>query len=124
LTVRGLGPVFVGPDAHWYEAASLLAQHHLSALPVVDREGRYLGLVRRSDLFDRFAGSLSTGSLGAVLIIEVPQRDFSMSQLCHLVEQSDARVLSVSTQGQEQPPLRRRSRSTSRSSSTPPTPRA
>jgi acetoin utilization protein AcuB len=103
-TVRGLGPVFVGPDAHWYQAASLLAQHHLSILPVVDREGHYLGLVRRSDLFDRFAGSLSTGSLGAVLIIEVPQRDFSMSQLCHLIEQSDARVLSVSTQGQEQAP--------------------
>jgi len=103
-TVRGLGAVHVGPEAHWYEAASLLSQYHLSALPVADSEGAYLGLIRRSDLFERFAGSLSTGSLGAVLILEVPQREFSMTQLCHLVEQSDARVLSVSTQGQEQAP--------------------
>jgi len=102
--IPGLGPVTVEPAAHWYEAASLLALHHLSALPVVDRAGAYVGLVRRGDLFERFAGTLSTGSHGAILILEVPPRDFSLSQLVHLIEQSDARVLSVSTQGQEQPP--------------------
>jgi acetoin utilization protein AcuB len=103
-TLAGLGAIHVGPDAHWYEAASVMAQHHLSILPVVDRGGRYVGLVRRSDLFDRFAGALSTGSPGAVLIIEIPPRDFSFSELVRLIEQSDARVLSASTQGQEQAP--------------------
>jgi acetoin utilization protein AcuB len=55
-------------------------------------------------LHDRFAGTLSTGSPGAILIIEVPARDFSLSQMVRLIEQSDAKVLSVSTQGQEQAP--------------------
>jgi len=98
----GHGPVSVAPDAHWYEAASQMARYRLSALPVADARGAYVGLVRRSDLFDRFAGTLSTGSPGAILIIEVQPRDFSLSQLVHLIEQSDARVLSCSTQGQEQ----------------------
>lgn len=102
--LRGLGPVQVEPDAHWYEAASLLATHRLSALPVVTRAGRYLGLLRRTDVFDRFAGALSTGSHGAVLSLEVLPRDFSMGQLVRLVEESNAKVLSVSTQGQEQAP--------------------
>lgn len=103
--ILGYGPMLrIGPDEHWYEAASLLAKHHLSAVPVTDREGYYLGLLRRSDVFDRFAGSLSTGSVGAVLSLEVPPREFSMGQLIHLIEQSDAKVLSISTQGQEQLP--------------------
>jgi len=102
--IRGYGPLHVGPDAHWYEAAGLLALHHLSALPVVTGEGRYLGLLRRSDVFDRFAGALSTGSPGAVLNLEVLARDFSMGQLTRLIEESNARVLSISTQGQEQVP--------------------
>lgn len=102
--VAGCGPVSVAPDAHWYEAASQLSRHHLSALPVVDRQSRYVGLIRRSDLFDRFAGTMSTGSPGAILILEVPARDFSLSQLVHLIEQSDAKMLSISTQGQEQGP--------------------
>jgi acetoin utilization protein AcuB len=102
--VEGIGPVCVAPDAHWYEAASLMARHHLSAVPVVDGGGRYMGVIRRSDLFDRFAGTLSTGSHGAILMVEVAPRDFSLSQLVHIIEQSDARVLSVSTQGQEQEP--------------------
>lgn len=98
----GLGRVAAEPQMHWYEAASLMARHHLSLLPVVDANGRYLGVVHRSDLFERFAGSLSTGSAGAVLTLQVPAEQFSMSQLIHLVEQNGARVLSVSTQGQEQ----------------------
>jgi acetoin utilization protein AcuB len=102
--LRGHGVISIQPDAHWYEAASLLARNHLSALPVVDRAGRYVGLIRRSDLFDRFAGTLSTGSPGAIIILEVSPREFSLSQLVHLIEQSDAKVLSVSTQGQEQGP--------------------
>jgi acetoin utilization protein AcuB len=103
-TVAGFGALSVGPDAHWYDAASMLALHHLSILPVVDTAGHYVGLIRRSDLFDFFAGTFSTGSPGAILIVEVGPREFSLSQLVHLIEQSDARVLSVSTQGQEQTP--------------------
>lgn len=100
--LTGLGRVAADPQAHWYEAASLMARHHLSLLPIIDANGRYLGIVHRSDLFERFAGSLSTGSSGAVLTLQVPAAQFSMSQLVHLVEQNGARVLSVSTQGQEQ----------------------
>lgn len=100
--VAGRGAVCVSAEAHWYEAASLLARNQLSMLPVIDRSGQYIGMVRRSDLFDRFAGSLSTGSPGAIIILEVPPRDFCLSQLVHLIEQSDGKVLSLSTQGQEQ----------------------
>ncbi len=100
----GYGAVEVGVEAHWYEAASALARHHLSIVPVADAGGHYVGLVRRADLFERFAGTLSTGSTGAVLLLETSAGDFSLSQLTRLIEESGAKVLSAWTQGQEQGP--------------------
>ena len=94
----GLGALSVGPEVHLFEAASLLAVHHLSVLPVTDASGVYIGLVRRRTVFEDFATMLSTGTPGAILILEVAPRDYSLSQLSHLIEQTDARVLSVSTQ--------------------------
>lgn len=97
-TLGGLGAISVGPDVHLFEAASLLAAHHLSVLPVADAEGRYVGLVERHAVFEHFARMLSTGSPGAILIVEVAPRDYSLGRLSHLIEQTDAKVLSVSTQ--------------------------
>lgn len=94
----GLGAISVGPEVHLFEAASLLAVHHLSVLPVADATGTYIGLVRRRVIFESFATMLSTGTPGAILILEVAPRDYSLSQLSYLIEQTDAKVLSVSTQ--------------------------
>ncbi len=97
-SVSGLGALSVGPDVHLFEAASLLAVHHLSVLPVAEPDGTYLGAVRRRTLFDEFAGMLSTGTPGTILILEVAPRDYSLGRLSHLIEQSDAKVLSLATQ--------------------------
>ena len=101
-SLSGLGALSVGPDVHLFEAASLLAAHHLSALPVADSTGKYIGIVRRRTVFETFAQMLSTGTPGAILILEVAPRDYALSQLSHLVEQTDARVLSASTQTPEE----------------------
>lgn len=97
-SLGGLGALSVGPDVHLFEAASLLAVHHLSVLPVADADGTYIGVVRRQTVFEDFATMLSTGTPGAILILEVAPQDYSLGQLSHLIEQTDARVLSVSTQ--------------------------
>lgn len=99
--IEGLRNVFVLPASHWFDAATLLARHHLSSIPVADQGGSYLGAIRRSDLFDRFAGVLSAEREGAILVVEVPARDFSLSQIVRLIEQNDIEVLSVFTQGQQ-----------------------
>lgn len=101
-TLGRLGALSVGPDMHLFEAASLLAAHHLSVLPVVDTAGRYVGLVERHKLFERFAQMLSTGAPGAILILEVIPRDYSLGRLSHLIEQTDAKVLSASTQSPDE----------------------
>ncbi|GIV58661.1 MAG: acetoin utilization protein [Rhodothermaceae bacterium] len=91
-------PVSVRPETHVFDATRLMIEHDMTALPVADAEGRYVGLVRRHDIFEQFARMLSTTETGAILALEVEPRDYALSRLIYTVEQSDVRVLSVSTE--------------------------
>ena len=43
-------PITVAPETHCKHAAALLVRHRISALPVVDADGRLVGLVSEADL--------------------------------------------------------------------------
>ena len=45
-------PVTVSPDASAHEAGRLIAEHHHNRLPVVDADGRLLGVVTRVDVLE------------------------------------------------------------------------
>jgi CBS domain-containing protein len=47
------GVMSIAADASIYEAASLLVNAQVSAMPVVDGEGRMIGIVSEADLLDR-----------------------------------------------------------------------
>ena len=94
--VEGL-PVSVGSQDHVFEVARLMMEHDLTTIPVL-RGKEYRGLVRRHDLFEWFARSLSTHAPGAILALEIKPRDYALSRLVHAIEQSDVRVLSIGTE--------------------------
>ena len=45
-------PLTVGPDASAHEAGRLIAAHHHNRLPVVDADGRLVGVVTRVDVLE------------------------------------------------------------------------
>ena len=94
----GAEPVFVSQNAHVFEATKVLMDNHLTTLAVVSEDAKYIGLVRRYELFDRFARMLATQESGAIVALEVAERDVSLSQIIYLFEQNDVRVLSLSTE--------------------------
>ncbi|HYE95718.1 MAG TPA: CBS domain-containing protein [Rubricoccaceae bacterium] len=91
-------PVSVAPDTHVFDAAHQMHQHALSVLPVVDVTQQYLGLVERQTLFGQLAHMLATEEPGAIVVLDIPRRDYSLGRLVHLVEQNDVRILSIATE--------------------------
>lgn len=47
------GVITIGPSARIQDAARLLADHHISGVPVVDAEGKMIGLVTEADLIGK-----------------------------------------------------------------------
>lgn len=94
-------PVSVPPHVHVFEAARRMVEHNLSTVPVADTDGRYLGLLRRHDVFDKFAQMLSTRQAGAILALEVDPRDYALSKLVRVIEQNEAKVHAVASESPE-----------------------
>src|ERR671931_587098 len=46
-------PITIGPDASVIELAALLSKHHISGVPVVDEQGRLLGVATEADVIER-----------------------------------------------------------------------
>ncbi len=91
-------PVHVAATDHVFEVTRIIMNHGLSMVPVVGADERYGGLIRRHDLFERFAAMLGTQSTGAILALEEDKRDAALSKIVYLVEQNDVRVLSLATE--------------------------
>lgn len=100
-TLLAARPVSVPPHAHIFDAARAMLEHDLSSVPVADADGRYYGLIRRHDIFDKFAQMLSTQQTGAIVALEVDPRDYALAKLIHVIEQNEAKVLAVASESPE-----------------------
>jgi len=97
-SLLGAEPIFVLPDAHVFEVTRVMLDSELTTIPVLDADNKYVGLVRRHDLFEWFARLLGTQEPGAILALEVDERDYVLSQIIYSIEQNDVKVLSLSTE--------------------------
>ncbi len=97
-SLLGPKPIIAEPEAHIFDVTKIMVQHDLTTMPVAEGDDRYIGLVRRYDIFDQFARMFSTQESGAIVAIEVSPRDYSLSQLVYTIEQNDVKILSIATE--------------------------
>ena len=90
-------PIRSNPDMHVFELANLFRMHDQDLLPVVDKDDIYLGLVFRTDVFNCLSHMLTTHKQGAILEIEMAARDYTLGQLVYIIEQNDAKILSITS---------------------------
>ncbi|MHC1708269.1 MAG: CBS domain-containing protein [Bacteroidales bacterium] len=90
-----LSRVFVHEDQHIYEVIRLFAENKLTLIPVLDKKNVYLGVITLRILVEKFAEYTAVGTPGGVLILEINERDYSLSQIAQIVESNDALILSV-----------------------------
>lgn len=87
-------PPAVFPDDHVYDVMRLLAEYKLTVVPVVDREGSYLGMVTNEDLLRFFAESSTFRDPGSIVILEMGRHDYSLAEIARIVESEGAVILS------------------------------
>jgi acetoin utilization protein AcuB len=88
-----LRPFAANADDHVFEVMRVMGQHRLTVMPVVDGEERYLGLISQNDLLPYFAKSASLTENGAVLLLDLPRRDYVLSTISRIIEDEGVKVL-------------------------------
>jgi acetoin utilization protein AcuB len=79
---------------HVFEVLHLVSNYNLSVIPVVDNANDYLGCISQADLIHYFAKSFSFAEPGSILVIEMNERDYSLSEIARILEMEQARILS------------------------------
>jgi CBS domain-containing protein len=86
---------YVKDNQHLFEVVGLAARLKLSVVPVLDDRNHYKGVVTTSDLVQHIAGISSMDQPGGIIVLEMVERDYSLSQIAQIVESNNVKVLSM-----------------------------
>jgi signal-transduction protein with cAMP-binding, CBS, and nucleotidyltransferase domain len=83
----------ISSNKHLFEVISMIVQHDVNILPVVDLNQQYLGVITTKNILHHFSKAISVSSLGSIVTLAVNLRDYSLSEIARMVESDDAKVL-------------------------------
>lgn len=85
---------FVYEDAHIYDIIRLFHQLHLSVVPVLDYKKNYLGLISVNNVLEYTSNLYAVKEYGGIIVLEISNRNNSLSHMAQIVEADNAQVLS------------------------------
>ena len=86
---------YVTTEQHLFEVIGLASRLKLTVVPVLDEKQHYKGVVTTTDLIRYLAGISSMDQQGAIIVLEILERDYSLSQIAQIVEGNNVKVLSM-----------------------------
>ena len=85
---------FVYDHQHFYDIIKLASEYEIQLVAVLNAEGGFEGVVPVEDTIAAFAQSTAVQEIGAILVISMNHRDYSLAEISRLVEGENARILS------------------------------
>ena len=82
-------------DQHIYEVINLISKYKLTVVPVLDIDGKYQGIISLHDLLQKFAHLTATQNPGGIIMLELNENDYSLTEIANIIEGNDAKVLSL-----------------------------
>jgi acetoin utilization protein AcuB len=86
---------FVSANQHIYEVIEIASRLKLTVIPVLDEDKHYKGLIGQSDLLAQVAGLAAVSDPGGIIVLEMNQHDYSLSQISQIIESNNSKVLSL-----------------------------
>lgn len=86
---------YVNEGQHVFEVMEVLSRLKLSLVPVLDSSKNYLGVITLMELLHYFTELSALRHKGSVVVVEMNVNDYSLSQICQIVEGNDAKILAA-----------------------------
>ncbi len=87
--------VSVDPKQHLFEAIRVMTDYKLSLLPVVDNAQMFIGEIQPSGIMACLADLSAVREDGSVIVLEMADVDYSLSDIGRHVEENDAKIYSA-----------------------------
>jgi CBS domain-containing protein len=86
---------YVDAGQHLFEVIGLASRLRLSVVPVLDDKKHFKGVITINDLVRHLAAMSSLDQPGGLIVLDLIERDYSMSQIAQIVEGNNVKILSM-----------------------------
>jgi predicted transcriptional regulator len=86
---------YVQTEQHIFEVIGLASRLKLSLVPVLDDKNHYQGVITTNDLIRYIAGISSMDQHGGIIVLELVERDYSLTQIAQIIESNNVKILSM-----------------------------
>lgn len=86
--------IFASENQHPYELLRLINQFGLLIIPVVQDDKTFIGSILINDLVENFVNELGVQEKGAVIVLKIAERNYSLADISRHIESNGTRILS------------------------------
>jgi CBS domain-containing protein len=86
---------FVSEHQHLYDVLKLVSSLKLTLIPVLDDNEKYLGCISIQNLIRYMANSFALENPGGIIVLEMSENDYDLTEIAQIVQSNDAKVLSL-----------------------------
>lgn len=90
----------VQAQAFPFEAIKIVNAYNLSVMPVVNTENHFEGIVTTESLFKFITENIAIAEPGAIIILEMEPRNYSLSEIARICESNDVSIIHLSIRSQ------------------------
>jgi len=94
-------PILLQPhvhvNQHIFEVVGVALGCGVSIVPVLEEDHSYVGSITRTDLAFKLTELFSSNEPGGIIVLELTEINYSLSQIAQIIEGNDARILSLYT---------------------------
>lgn len=86
---------YISEFQHVFEVIKLMSELKLSLIPVLDEKNHYLGSIEANKLVHYFAGFGAINNPGGIIVLEINENDYLLTEIAQIIESNDAKILSL-----------------------------
>jgi CBS domain-containing protein len=86
---------FISAYQHVFDVMKMMAEMRLSLLPVVEQKNLYSGVITLPNLLNYLTVNMSVLKPGGIIVLEMAENDYSLTEIVRIVETNDAKVIGV-----------------------------
>ncbi len=90
-------PIQLKFDQHPYDALVMMTVYNSTLIPILDQDNKFIGVSTQLDILKAISLIQSQNESGAIIVLTIGLHDFSLSQIAHLVESDNCRILNCAT---------------------------
>ncbi len=78
---------------HIFDALQYLETYQFDMLPILNKNNQYVGVITPKDLLLALNKTISNQEIGAIIVLEMEERDNSLTHIANIIESENCKIL-------------------------------